>query len=129
MELSERIKQRRKALRLSAEAASTIVGVSKDNWYKWEKGSQPSNPEDYKRLLQWLNEGQDTEILSGKTLSEFMQLVEEKQVSYAAAIKVLTLEVLQLKHLTTGGSLSALSLELERLMQQEGKRLLDELRQ
>lgn len=51
----EDIKRKRKASRMSAEALATLLKVSKENIYKWEKGTRPNNAEDYLKVENWLN--------------------------------------------------------------------------
>lgn len=55
MLLGDQIKSRRKAEKLSAEALAEKLRVSKDNIYKWEKGTKPSDPEDYVKIKAWLD--------------------------------------------------------------------------
>lgn len=55
--IGERIKEKRKAERLSAEDLAIKLNINRANVYKWEKGSKPSDPEEYKRLMDWLNNG------------------------------------------------------------------------
>lgn len=55
MALGDDIKRKRKAAGLSAEALADLIGVSKDNLYKWEKGTKPSDPEDYLKITAWLS--------------------------------------------------------------------------
>lgn len=54
MALGDDIKRKRKALGLSAEALARRIGVSKDNIYKWEKGTKPSDAKDYLKITRWL---------------------------------------------------------------------------
>lgn len=53
--IGELIKDKRKAERLSAEDLALKLGLKKENIYKWEKGSKPSDPEDYTKINAWLN--------------------------------------------------------------------------
>jgi len=53
--IGERIKEKRKAERLSAQDLAIKLKLRKENIYKWERGSTPSNPEDYKKIMDWLN--------------------------------------------------------------------------
>lgn len=55
MALGDDIKLKRKTAGLSAEALADLIGVSKDNLYKWEKGTKPSDPEDYLKITAWLS--------------------------------------------------------------------------
>lgn len=48
------IRVKRRALGLSAERLSAILGVKKDNLYKWEKGHRPNDPDEYLRVEKWL---------------------------------------------------------------------------
>lgn len=49
------IKAKRKRERLSAEDLALKLGLKKENIYKWERGSTPSDPEEYKIIQDWLN--------------------------------------------------------------------------
>lgn len=53
--LGEKIKEKRKKERLSAADLAIKLGLSLANIYKWESGARPSNPDDYKKLTDWLN--------------------------------------------------------------------------
>lgn len=55
MKLGDQIKAKRQKERLSAEDLARKLGLKKENIYKWERGSTPSNPEDYKIITDWLN--------------------------------------------------------------------------
>jgi transcriptional regulator with XRE-family HTH domain len=52
--LGKRIKEKRKAERLSAEDLAVKLGTKKENIYKWEEGAKPSDPEIFSRLNGWL---------------------------------------------------------------------------
>lgn len=53
--LGDRIKEKRQQARLSAEDLALKLGLKKENIYKWERGSKPSDPEEYKKVTDWLN--------------------------------------------------------------------------
>lgn len=55
MTLGEKIKAKRKQDRLSAPDLGAKLGLNYNNIYKWEKGSTPSNPEEYAKIDRWLN--------------------------------------------------------------------------
>lgn len=48
------IRKKRKELKLSAPQLAELLNVSLQNLYKWEKGTRPTNPEDYIKLESWL---------------------------------------------------------------------------
>jgi transcriptional regulator with XRE-family HTH domain len=54
MTLGERIKAKRKLERISAEDLAVKLGLKKENIYKWERGSKPSDPEDFHKINMWL---------------------------------------------------------------------------
>lgn len=60
LELGRKIRDKRKAEKLSADELANKLKVSRDSLYKWEKGTKPSDPEDYLRLMNWLNSGVET---------------------------------------------------------------------
>lgn len=51
------IRAKRKSLHLSAEALAELLGVKKENIYKWERGTRPSDPDIYLKIETWLREG------------------------------------------------------------------------
>lgn len=48
------IRIKRKSLRMSAQQLADLLDVKKDNIYKWETGTVPSDPEEYLKVVQWL---------------------------------------------------------------------------
>lgn len=50
----KQIRVKRKSLRLSVEALALKLGVSKDNLFKWEKGTAISDPVSYNKIDAWL---------------------------------------------------------------------------
>ena len=56
--LATRIKTKRQQQRISAEYLAQMLNVTKENIYKWERGSKPSDPEVYNRLMKWLGESE-----------------------------------------------------------------------
>lgn len=50
----KQIRDKRKLEGLSVKALALKIGVEEDNLYKWEKGTKPSNPEDYLKVSKWL---------------------------------------------------------------------------
>ncbi|HEU4903200.1 MAG TPA: helix-turn-helix transcriptional regulator [Flavisolibacter sp.] len=55
MNLSDAIKRKRKEESLSAKDLASKIQVRVDNLYKWEKGTKPTDPEDYLKVMNWLN--------------------------------------------------------------------------
>lgn len=51
-----RIKEKRDSQDLSAEKLALKLGVTKENIYKWERGSKPSDPDQLAALMKWLND-------------------------------------------------------------------------
>lgn len=49
------IRSKRKQLGLTVEELADLLKVSKDNLYKWEKGTRPTRPEDFLAIENWLN--------------------------------------------------------------------------
>lgn len=74
--IGEKIKAKRKKERLSAEDLATKLGLKSTNIYKWERGSTPSNPEEYMKITQWLNNLESTPI--HKTAEDDKVKVETK---------------------------------------------------
>lgn len=54
--VGKRLKTKRQRYKLSAQQVASIIDVSKENIYKWEKGTTPRDPEEYMRLMEFLNE-------------------------------------------------------------------------
>jgi transcriptional regulator with XRE-family HTH domain len=106
LDLKDQIRKKRKALRLSAEDLATLIGVNKENIYKWEKGTKPSNPEDYIKLMNWLKgtlenipkndqemEPSPMQLLAGltegfKAIAETMKSIESKMAQEKTQAKI-----------------------------------------
>lgn len=50
----DQIRLTRKKRGLSAEKLAEVLGTSKDNIYKWEKGHRPQSGEAYQKVENWL---------------------------------------------------------------------------
>jgi transcriptional regulator with XRE-family HTH domain len=50
----EQIKKKRKSLGLSVIDLAKELNVNKENLYKWEKGTRPTDPEEYMKMESWL---------------------------------------------------------------------------
>lgn len=50
----EDIRKKRKKLDLSVKELADLLSVKVDNLYKWEKGTKPSDPEDFIKIESWL---------------------------------------------------------------------------
>lgn len=46
----QQIKAKRKELKLSVLKLGARLGIDPENIYKWEKGTKPSDPDDYKKI-------------------------------------------------------------------------------
>jgi len=55
MEIGIRLKEFRKRKKIKMPAIAAATGISKENLYKWEKGTKPSDFELYKKLVQYLD--------------------------------------------------------------------------
>lgn len=75
-----KLREKRKKLGLSAEKLASLLGVTQESLYKWEKGTQPSNPDHYLRLTKWL-------------LDENTNVLEESTIPYKAATKSEPLQI------------------------------------
>jgi len=66
-------------LHLSAEALAELLGVKKENIYKWERGTRPSDPDIYLKIETWLREGPElSNVPHGKILrSEVPEALKE----------------------------------------------------
>ncbi|MFL5809223.1 MAG: helix-turn-helix domain-containing protein [Flavisolibacter sp.] len=49
------IRKKRKQMGLSAQGLAELLKVKVENLYKWEKGTKPTDPEDYIKLENWLS--------------------------------------------------------------------------
>lgn len=50
----EDIRKKREKLDLSVKELADLLSVKVDNLYKWEKGTKPSDPEDFIKIESWL---------------------------------------------------------------------------
>ena len=56
MEIGKRLKEFRKKKKIKMPAIAAATGISKENLYKWEKGTKPSDFGLYNKLVEYLNE-------------------------------------------------------------------------
>lgn len=49
------IRKKRKEMNLSVKDLAEALKVKPDNLYKWEKGTKPTDPEDYMKIENWLS--------------------------------------------------------------------------
>jgi transcriptional regulator with XRE-family HTH domain len=55
MEIGKRLKEFRKKKKIKMPAIAAATGISKENLYKWEKGTKPSDFALYNRLVEYLD--------------------------------------------------------------------------
>lgn len=55
MQIGERLKELRKKKNIKMPAIAKATGISKENLYKWEKGTKPSDIEQYNKLVDYLD--------------------------------------------------------------------------
>lgn len=51
----DQLKRKRKQQKLSAQQLADLLSVGKENVYKWEKGTKITDPEQYRRVDNWVN--------------------------------------------------------------------------
>lgn len=56
MDIANRLKEFRKRKKIKMPAIAAATGISKENLYKWEKGTKPSDFTLYNKLIDYLNE-------------------------------------------------------------------------
>jgi transcriptional regulator with XRE-family HTH domain len=56
MDIAKRLKEFRKKTNIKMPAIAAATGISKENLYKWEKGTKPSDFTQYKELEKYLDE-------------------------------------------------------------------------
>lgn len=55
MDIANRLKEFRKRKKIKMPAIAAATGISKENLYKWEKGTKPSDFTLYNKLIEYLN--------------------------------------------------------------------------
>jgi phage repressor protein C with HTH and peptisase S24 domain len=55
--IGDRLRAKRKQLNLSVPDIAAALGIPKDRIYKWEKGSKPSDIEDYRKIEHFIQTG------------------------------------------------------------------------
>lgn len=60
MEIGIRLKEFRKRKKIKMPAVAAATGISKENLYKWEKGTKPSDFDLYHKLVQYLDKMENT---------------------------------------------------------------------
>ena len=56
MEIGKRLKEFRKRKNIKMPAIAEATGISKENLYKWEKGTKPSDFDQFKVLIEYLDD-------------------------------------------------------------------------
>lgn len=90
-----KLRLKRKKLKLSAERLGEILGVSQENIYKWEKGTQPSVPEQYLRVMKWLSD--ENPDLSEKVTSAPTKPQEPAPVDKSELLDIMRERIKELK--------------------------------
>ncbi|OQP55880.1 hypothetical protein A4H97_20020 [Niastella yeongjuensis] len=60
MQIGERLKEVRKRKNIKMPAIAAATGISKENLYKWEKGTKPSDFSQYNKLADFLDKVEST---------------------------------------------------------------------
>jgi len=60
MQIGERLKEVRKKKNIKMPAIAAATGISKENLYKWEKGTKPSDFSLYNKLIEFLDKVEST---------------------------------------------------------------------
>jgi transcriptional regulator with XRE-family HTH domain len=60
MQIGERLKEVRKRKNIKMPAIAAATGISKENLYKWEKGTKPSDFAQYNKLAEFLDKVENT---------------------------------------------------------------------
>lgn len=80
MKIGQQIKEKRQRERLSAEDLAQKLGLKKENIYKWERGSTPSDPTDYNKIVNWLNNSEN--VPQGTLNNTGHQNVDNSNIDY-----------------------------------------------
>jgi transcriptional regulator with XRE-family HTH domain len=78
--IGARLKQKRQSENLSVVALSAKLGIGKEKIYKWEKGTRPSDPEDYKILETYLTDTPEYIAKRDLTIKETKAFLESYTV-------------------------------------------------
>jgi hypothetical protein len=96
-DLGKRIKDKRKIARLSAEDLAHFLNekggglnITKENIYSWQKGADPSNPDELAILREWLNDsGRFAKKLEQNNYNDdYVQLLKSQLEEMKGSIKV-----------------------------------------
>lgn len=88
MNIGEQIKAKRKSQRISAEDLAILLNLKKENIYKWERGSVPSNPVEYKRVMDWLEEKSDHSPNYSEDHLKYVALLESTNKTLEKSIQL-----------------------------------------
>lgn len=83
--LGRKIKNKRKAERLSAEDLAQKLGLKAANIYKWEKGSNPSDAEEYLAITAWLN---NSEYIPKKSEESVRPIIKDDAADYNSPLPI-----------------------------------------
>ena len=95
MKIGEQIKNKRLRERLSAEDLAIRLNVKKENIYKWERGSTPSDPEVYARVQDWLTDKVENSRNYSDDHQKYVALLESTNKTLERSIQLSLIAVLE----------------------------------
>jgi transcriptional regulator with XRE-family HTH domain len=78
----KKIKEKRSSLNWSASKLAKHLKVKAGNIYKWEQGIRPSDPEEFIKVQEWLNDSKESvkQFQNGSNYQEKYIALLEKQI-------------------------------------------------
>jgi transcriptional regulator with XRE-family HTH domain len=124
--IGDRIKRKREKERLSAEDLAIKLGLKSSNIYKWERGSTPSNPEDYNKINAWLNnlEYVPNDPKVNSDLETELANIQATLIKLDATAKIIGTNVAELMAAKRGISVAKAAQELEETIRAEVEQVL-----
>ena len=62
----QKLKRFRKDKSISVPQLERVLGIPKDRIYKWEKGATPSDPDEYQKVINYMDSGGKLESITNK---------------------------------------------------------------
>ena len=135
--ISKKLKDYRSARKWNQARMADELGISMRTYQEIEKSGEIKKADIMLKITHFLGEdtqknvprgtNQEEEIVIKTDLEKFLGEQLEVTATLQAAVKVLTLKVIELESKATGKSFSQVSLDLESMMKSKTKEISDEL--
>lgn len=90
MNIGPKLKAKRKELELTVTKLAKILNIPEGRIYKWEKGTKPSDTDDMKKVMDFIESGLESIPVTKIKIPDLTQLGLESLIEVMAGIRLLT---------------------------------------